>query len=151
MDSIVCKALEKIKAEINAEYGFHEGVPRINYGPCGVFAQLFFKHWNRLFANKVRIGFVLTHEKDDCDHVIIQLPTGDLYDGGVGIHSRSRYEPQFCIEIMNEYDEALLEKWSYGLDRTYPRFCPQFNRQEVEKIIVSHLEEISNRPSSSTT
>lgn len=36
------KTLEKIKDEINKEYGFREGVPRINCGPCGVFAQVFF-------------------------------------------------------------------------------------------------------------
>lgn len=42
------KTLEKIKEEINKEYGFHEGIPRINYGLCGVFAQIFFKKWNPL-------------------------------------------------------------------------------------------------------
>ena len=26
--------LEKIKEEINQKYGFHDGIPIINYGPC---------------------------------------------------------------------------------------------------------------------
>jgi GNAT superfamily N-acetyltransferase len=38
--------------------------------------------------------------------------------------------------------EHLLEKWSYGLDRTYPRFCPDFNRDKAEKIIHSNLDEL---------
>lgn len=32
----VHEVLEKIKEEIHQEYGFHDGILRINYGPCGV-------------------------------------------------------------------------------------------------------------------
>lgn len=28
--------LQKITDEINNKYGFHDEIPRINYGPCGV-------------------------------------------------------------------------------------------------------------------
>lgn len=135
--------LEKIKDEINQEYGFHETIPRINYGPCGVFAQIFFKKWNELFINKVHICFVLTKSNDECDHVLIRLPSGELYDGGIGIHTEKEYDSKFLIEEMLKYDEDLLEKWSYGLNRKYPRFCPHFDRNFVEKIIYKNLEQLA--------
>jgi hypothetical protein len=139
---VVAETLENIKSQINAEYGFHEGIPRINYGPCGVFAQVFFQQWNALFQEKVHICFVLTRSRDECDHVCICLPSGELYDGGIGVHTRDLYIPQFVLEDMLQYDEPLLEKWSYGLDRTYPRFCPNFDRKFVERIIKSNLENL---------
>ncbi len=137
------EVLQKITDEINSEYGFHEEIPRINYGPCGVFAQIFFKKWNELFKNKVHICFVLTKSKDECDHVLIRLPSGELFDGGLGIHTQEEYDSKFLIEEMLEYDESLLEKWSYGLDRTYPRFCPHFDRKFVEKVVNSNLDYLS--------
>lgn len=138
------EVLQKITEEINNEYGFHDGIPRINYGPCGVFAQIFFKKWNELFKNKVHICFILTPSKDECDHVLIRLPSGDLYDGGVGIHTEEEYGSKFLIEEMLEYDEALLEKWSYGLARIYPRFCPHFDRNFIKKIVNSNLDDLSS-------
>jgi hypothetical protein len=139
------KILEKLTEAINNEYGFHDGIPRINYGPCGVFAKIFFHKWNELFKSKVHICFVMTKDRKECDHIVIRLPSGDLYDGGVGVHTDSRYVNQFIIDEMINYDEALLEKWAYGLDRTYPRFCPRFNREFVEKIVYSNLEELYER------
>ncbi len=136
------EALEKIKDEINAEYGFQGTIPRINHGPCGVFSQIFIKKWNELFEDKVHICFILTKTKDDCDHILIRLPFGELYDGGVGIHPESEYTTEFLIEEMLEYDEALLEKWSYGLDRTYPKFCPDFDRNFVEQTIQQNLQQL---------
>jgi hypothetical protein len=135
-------ALEKIEKEINEEYGFHDGIPRINYGPCGVFAKIFFEKWNELFDKKTHICFILTPTKDECDHVVVRLPSGELYDGGIGIHTDNEYLNKFLIEEMIDYDEQLLEKWSYGLDRAYPRFCPNFNRGKVEEIIHSNLEKL---------
>lgn len=69
-------------------------------------------------------------------------PSGELYDGGIGIHTNEEYRNKFLIDEMLNYDENLLEKWSYGLNRTYPRFCPNFNRETVEKIIDSNLNEL---------
>lgn len=140
-------ALTHIRDDINHEYGFHQGIPRINYGPCGIFAYIFFHKWNQLFRPPVHICFIMTPSRDECDHVCISLPTGDLYDGGLGIHARQLYESHFVIDEMRTYDEELLEKWSYGLNRTYPRFCPQFNRQVVEQIVSSHLEKVLGRQS----
>lgn len=142
LPSKTIEVLENIKKEITKEYGFHDAIPRINYGPCGVFADIFFKNWNELFKEKVHICFVLTHTRDECDHVLIRFPSGELYDGGIGIHNDDTYVPEFIIDDMIHYDEALLEKWSYGLDRTYPRFCPHFDRKTVEHIVHSNLKKL---------
>ena len=131
--------LNKIRDEINSRYGYYEGIPRINYGPCGVFAKIFYKKWNELFTFKVHICFVLTKARLECHHIVIRLPSGNLYDGGVGIHTEKLYETEFIIEDMLNYDEQILEKWAYGLDRIYPTYCPNFDRQEVDNIISSQL------------
>lgn len=133
------EALAQIKDEINQVFGFHKEIPRINYGPCGVFAKLFYEKWNALFSEKCHICFILTHNQDECDHVAIRLPSGELYDGGIGVHDENEHVPKFMIEDMLNYDEKLLDKWSYGLDRTYPRFCPNFDRSLVENIINAKL------------
>lgn len=139
MDENIYYALNRIKVEINEEYGFEGDIPRINYGPCGVFAYLFNKEWNARFKEKVHICFIMTKDYDECDHVCISLPTGELYDGGIGVHARECYK-DFIIEDMKVYNHELLEKWSYGLDRTYPRFCPKFNKGFVEKVIKENLD-----------
>jgi hypothetical protein len=139
MDKAVYGALEAIKDEINDAYGFEGETPRINYGPCGVFAYLFHREWNARFEEKVQICFVFTPDHSECYHVCLQLPTGELYDGGAGIHSAAAY-PGFVLERMPVYRQELLEKWSYGLDRTYPRFCPAFSRAFVEGVIVKNLD-----------
>ena len=66
--------LDELKTEINQLLGYHEGIPRINYGPCGIFAQLFYEAWNSRFTEKVHICFVMTLSRDECDHVLIRLP-----------------------------------------------------------------------------
>lgn len=139
MDKNIYEALDKIKSMINKEYGFEGDIPRINYGPCGVFAYLFNKEWNARFLEKVHICFVMTKDFEECDHVCICLPTGELYDGGIGVHTRDSYK-DFIVNDMYIYNYDLLEKWSYGLDRTYPRFCPKFNRKCVEEIIIDNLD-----------
>ena len=126
------EVLQKIKDEINNEYGFHDEIPRINYGPCGVFAQIFFKKWNELFKEKVHICFILTQSKDECDHVLIRLPSGELYDGGIGVHSDKQYKTKFLIEEMVIWASSYLSK-----------ILPRFDRKFVEKIVNSNLDYLS--------
>ncbi len=144
---IISTALNQLKEKINAMLGFHENIPRINYGPCGVFAKLFYDSWNSRFSEKVHICFIMTHDYEECDHVAIRLPWNDLYDGGIGVHTDSLYTKKFIIEDMLNYDHDRLEKWSYGLDRVYPRFCPHFNKDKLAHLIdehLNHLQEILN-------
>ena len=145
LDVATKKALEQIKEEVNEEYGFLYEKPRINRGPCGVFAQIFCKKWNELFEQKIHICFVMTQSMNECDHVLIRLPSGELYDGGIGVHADSIYLPKFLIKDMIDYDETVLEKWSYGLNRTYPESCPNFNRKTIEHIVHLNLENLAKK------
>jgi len=145
LNSNTIEILETIKVQINQEYGFHEGTPRINYGPCGVFSKIFHDKWNALFDKKVHICFVLTLDRQECDHIVLRLPSGELYDGGIGIHADDKYLDKFLLEDMVDYDELLLERWAYGLERTYPRFCPKFSREFVNDVISSNLEELKRK------
>lgn len=43
---------------------------------------------------------------------------------------------------MLEYDQERLDIWSYGLDRTYPMYCPNFDRKFVEKVVRLNLEKL---------
>lgn len=137
--------LTELKNDLNALLGFHEGTPRINYGPCGVFAKLFFDAWNSRFKEKVHIVFVMMANQEECWHVAIRLPTGQLYDGGLGVHEEASYGEGYVIEDMYEYDHARLEKWSYGLDRDYPRFCPNFDKEKVHSLIEFYLNMIKKQ------
>lgn len=58
LKTITETCLTNLKNDINQLLGFHEDIPRINYGPCGVFAKLFFDAWNNRFKDKVHIVFV---------------------------------------------------------------------------------------------
>ncbi|STX50946.1 Uncharacterised protein [Legionella busanensis] len=139
MDAEQTKILNDLKNDVNQLLGFHEGTPRINYGPCGVFAKLFFDAWNSRFKEKVHIVFVMVASKEECWHIAIRLPTGELYDGGIGIHTEANYDEGYIMDDMLVYNHDLLEKWSYGLGRTYPRFCPDFNKDAIHSII-NHLD-----------
>lgn len=148
MKKEIIQQLNALSKAINAHYGYVklEGSnldePVINSGPCGPFANVFFHEWNKRFSEKVTISFIMDTTKHECHHVLIRLPNGLLYDGGVGVHDESHYAAQFTIEDMKVYDYALLDKRSYGLDRVYPRFCPNFNIDELKEWIVQYLDKI---------
>jgi hypothetical protein len=63
-----------------------------------------------------------------------------LYDGGVGVHDENYYDSRFKIEDMKVYDYQLLDQRSYGLNRAYPRFCPNFNLDELKTLIIKYLD-----------
>jgi hypothetical protein len=136
--------LNELSDEINKLYGYVKiagdnfGEPAINSGPCAPFANVFFKLWNQKFTEKVNIVFIMVKNADECWHTLIRLPNGSLYDGGYGVHSEEKYS-EFNIEDMVEYDMDLLEKRSYGLDREYPRYCPNFSIQVIEGLIAKYL------------
>ncbi len=139
--------LNQLSAEMNDLYGYvthpgdNFGEPAINSGPCGAFAHAFFKLWNQRFLEKVHIVFIMEKNSDTCWHVVIRLPDGALFDGGDGVHNEKKYG-DMLIEDMVLYDEDLLEKRSYGLKRTYPRYCPHFSIHAVESIIEKYCTRI---------
>lgn len=140
--------LNELSAAINKLYGYVKipgdnfGEPAINSGPCGPFANVFFKLWNLKFTEKVNIVFIMVKNSDECWHVLVRLPNGLLYDGGHGVHGENMYSDKFDIDDMIEYDIELLEKRSHGLDREYPRYCPSFSINTVQDLIEKYLNRI---------
>src|ERR1043165_847751 len=55
--------LNALRNDINSKYGFRNGSPRINLGPCGRFAKAFREQWNAKFMEKVTIVFVMSDEQ----------------------------------------------------------------------------------------
>lgn len=146
--------LNDLSDEINKLYGFVDiegdnfGEPAINSGPCGSFANVFFKFWNEKFSEKVNIVFIMVKNSDECWDVLIRLPNGMLFDGGYGIHEEGKYKDKkdkFDIVDMLNYDIERLKKNSYGLNRKYPRYCPHFSMEVVTDLIKKHLDIIEKK------
>jgi hypothetical protein len=51
--------LNSLRDDINAHYGYRNGAPCINWGPCGRFAKAFREQWNARFREKINIAFVM--------------------------------------------------------------------------------------------
>ncbi len=147
MNKEVIDILNKLSHEINKKYGYvtvegeNFGEPAINSGPCGPFAKVFYEEWNKRFAQKVIISFVMELAANDCYHVLIRLPNNQFYDGGMGIHDETHYDSRFKIEDMKVYDLKLLEQRSHGLERVYPRYCPNFDITYLRALIERYLDE----------
>ncbi len=147
-NSTISKLLNALSNEANRLYGYvtiegdNFGEPAINSGPCAAFAYAFFKLWNQKFIEKVNIVFIMVKNSDECWHTLIRLPDGSLFDGGCGVHSEEKYRAQFTIEDMLTFDIDLLEKRAYGLQRDYPRYCPNFSIKVIENLIERYLNVI---------
>ena len=138
--------LNELRDEINLTYGFVDGWPRINRGPCGRFAKIFHEQWNARFKDRINIVFVMMPDIPDgvgCDHVLVKLPDGSYYDGGGGVMPGATLLRQFGpgrrIEEMVEFDLALLDKRSYGLGRSYG-LCPNYTDETTTKIVANYLD-----------
>jgi hypothetical protein len=135
-------ALSTLHNEINNVYGFIDGKPRINLGPCGRFARDFREHWNARFKEKSNIVFVMTGDDKSCYHVMVRLPDGTLYDGGNGIITDQAVKKLFpgCrLDEMKDFDYKLLDKWSYGLGRKYQN-CPNYSDKTTTTLIDRYLD-----------
>ena len=137
--------LNRLRNEINLTYGFKDGVPRINLGPCGRFAKEFREQWNARFKRNVNIIFVMTPDGAHCYHVLVRLPDGNYYDGGNGVIPGptllKHYREGTRLDEMVEFDLKLLDKWSYGLGRSYEN-CPNYSDQTTRRIIEGHLSKL---------
>ena len=138
-DTIVL--LNKLSKSINSLYGHtSSGNPSINSGPCGAFANEFFLQWNSRFINQVEICFQMGRLPYQCNHVFIRLPNNQIYDGGKGVHDFNTYKDSEFI-IMKKYDLEVLDKYSWGLVRTYKE-CPNFSISKTSEVIAKDLDEI---------
>ena len=137
--------LDHLRDEINASYGFRDGVPRINLGPCGRFARDFREQWNARFPDKVHIAFVMSDDGATCHHVLLKLPDGNYYDGGNGVMPAKKLSELYAnshVDEMIDFDAKLLDKRSYGLGRSYP-VCSNYSDTLTNKLIRNNLERLA--------
>ena len=133
--------LNRLRDEINGRYGYRDGAPRINLGPCGRFAKAFTEHWNTRFTQKIHIVFVMANDDSQCWHVLLKLPDGNYYDGGNGVISERTLLvlfPKSRIDEMTKLDLELLDQRSYGLNRNYP-LCPNYSDETTRSLIERYL------------
>ncbi len=135
------EALNALRNDVNAAYGFRDGAPRVNLGPCGRFARDFRERWNARFRDKADIAFVMAGDGSQCHHVLVRLPDGSFYDGGNGVMTARTLLKLYAdarIEDMKQFDPVLLDRRSYGLARDYPE-CPNYSDALTQRLIDTHL------------
>ncbi len=147
-DGGMAGSLNALRDDINAQYGFRNGAPRINLGPCGRFARDFRERWNARFREPVTIAFVMSNsDASNCFHVLVRLPDGRYYDGGNGVMTGAAlvaHHPGGHIEEMKDFDFELLDKRSYGLGRTYSE-CPNYSDEFTQQVIEQRLSELTKQ------
>ena len=140
--------LNHLRNEINSVYGYRDGAPRINLGPCGRFAKAFREEWNARFRDQINIVFIMSSAEKECYHVLLKLPNGDYYDGGNGVISSAallqQYAPGTRLDEMIDFDLKRLDKWSYGLSRDYP-LCTNYSDEVTLRLIKHHLDSLASR------
>ena len=145
------ETLNALRNDLNVRYGFRDGAPRINLGPCGRLARDFRERWNSLFREPVTISFIMANnDASNCYHVLVKLPDGRYFDGGNGVMTEAFLAslfPDGHIEEMKNFDFDLLDKRSYGLARAYPEclnYSDGFTQRAIEKRL-SQLRRSSTR------
>ena len=149
IDEKIINLLNKLSQSIYNLYGFSLSessgiaVPSINLGPCGPFANEFYKQWNSRFINEVKIAFIMHQLPFECHHVLIKLPNSRLFDGGNGVHDFNIYKGNSAeLVVMEKYDLKVLDKHAFGLIRTYPQINHDFSISEISALIAKYLDNI---------
>jgi hypothetical protein len=140
-DAARVEVLNRLRDDINAAYGFRDGTPRINLGPCGRFARDFRERWNARFQDKSHVIFVMADDGSQCHHVLVRLPGGACYDGGNGVMTDQTLlaiYPNARIDEMTTFDPAVLDRRSYGLGRSYAE-CPNYSDELTRRLIDRYL------------
>ena len=145
----ISNLLNQISQSINKLCGFRHiqasgvSVPLINSGPCGIFANKFYRLLDLRFSNKIKIGTVITKQPIESNHVLIKLPNGALFDGGNGIHGLDTYdETRVELVIMEKYDLEVLDKYAWGRIRTCSNVNYGFSISKMSALIASCLDDI---------
>ena len=149
IDEKIINLLNKLSQSINKLYGFsfaessRIAVQSINLGPCGPFANEFYKQWNSRFINEVKIAFIMHQLPFECRHVLIKLPNSRLFDGGIGVHDFNIYKGNSAeLVVMEKYDLKVLDKYAWGLIRTYPHIHHDFSISKISVLIAKYLDNI---------
>lgn len=140
-------ALSRLKSDTNTRFGYKDGHPRVNLGPCGTFAREFHDYWNERFENPVQIVFVTIAEGTICRHVLVQLPNGLYFDGGNGLMTErelrlmymevnGRADTTMSIVPMPQFDEKV-----FRANSLFPPYadCPNFTAAAARQLIEKHL------------
>ncbi len=139
-------ALNRLRDRTNLLYGYRNTTARVNLGPCGRFAKAFRGQWNARFTAQANIAFVMSADGKECYHVLVRLPDGNYFDGGNGVISGEtllrQYDAGTRLEEMKEFDLQRLDKWSYGLGRSY-ELCPNYSDEATAKLIEECLAAVS--------
>ena len=139
--------LNGLRDVINAEYGFLNGGPRINQGPCVAFALAFQSAWNQRFHSSVSLAVVCTEDERRAFHVLIVLPDGAGFDGGRGVIPDSMMPELLAGEKllrMESPDVARLEQFFGPVDRRFPR-CPNYDEELTRMLIATCLDRLKRQ------
>jgi len=137
--------LNRLSAEVNRRFGYVDGLPAIDLGPCGPFALEFTQAWNLRFADAARLSYVIDPATGECLHVVSRLGRHVYFDGGFGVLGRNGLQARFpgsLIDDRVEFDLELLNLRAYGLFRPYER-CPYYDHQLARGLIIEHLDELA--------
>jgi hypothetical protein len=138
-------ALNRLRDRTNLLYGYRNSTPRVNLGPCGRFAKAFREQWNARCSAPANIVFIMSADGNQCHHVLVRLPDGNYFDGGNGVISGEtllrQYDPGTRLEEMKDFDLQRLDKWSYGLGRSY-ELCPNYSDEATARLIEECLAEV---------
>ena len=141
--------MNQLSQSINKLCGFRHiqasgvSVPLINAGPCAIFANQFYRLWDLRFSNKIKIAVVITKQPIETNHVLIKLPNSDLFDGGNGVHDLNIYKGNSVeLVVMEKYDLEVLDKYAWGLIRTYPNIINDFSISKISALIARYLDDI---------
>jgi hypothetical protein len=143
--------LNRIRDEANLAFGLLNSEPRVNKGPCGMAAKIFREVWREMLGTDLIVVFLMKRcalstgtVVPYCDHVLVRLPDGCLFDLGCGVMAarRGEIEDKATLEEMNVYDHKLMEDRSYGFTRTY-RQCPDFDADRLRQIVRQGLMALS--------
>ncbi len=136
------EVLNLLSGTLNIEYGYKEGIPRINLGPCGRFVKTFRELWNERFDEGITVCFLVSPETRACHHCFIKFPHSFYFDGGNGVVREADVSgmipASMVIDEMEGYDEKILERNAYGFNRNYPD-CSGYNDHKVRQIVARHL------------
>ena len=133
--------LNRLRDEINANYGYMEGTPRINCGPCARFAIAFRERWNARFRERVNLACVMSPDRRESGHVLIKFSDGAYFDGGNGIMSEQQLRALYPhpIEEMVKFDRQRLDQLVGGLDRDHYPECPNYSQELTNTLIDKYL------------
>jgi hypothetical protein len=136
--------LNELRNEVLVTYGCLGGWSRVNMGPCGRFAKAFREEWNSQFQDSVNIVFMMNLDGTECKHVLVRLPEGNLFDAGLGVVTDSALHtimPGNHFEEMTVFDYELLDKRSYGLNRSYTN-CPNYSDDLTRSLLQRHFSKV---------